>query len=368
MTYSLATLALVVAFNYLNELLTALRQVRAVSWMQFVNSLVFTIAGLALVICWESTAEAIVLAYAISCLAAMIAIAPWFRELVAEFRADARRLPHSDLWTRLLPFAGWIWVTNLLVNLAEFADRLLIIHVSGLTSHAAQSLVGQYHSSRVVPFLLATLGMTIAGIMLPHLSQAWEADRKREVSDRTILAIKLVSLVFTAGGLTVLWASPLLFDVILAGKYSDGLHAMPWALVGCIWFSQFVIAQNYVLCAERVRLGTLAIGIGLLLNVALSYVAVPHGLTAIMAARAGATLAPLALMLWFNRRHGMPLGRGLMLSCALPLTIVLGAVLGTVLLIALVVLDWRTHCLFDEREQPQVRGVLNKIAVKLKLV
>lgn len=367
MSWSLGTLAIVVVFNYLNELLTALRQVRAVSWMQFVNSLTFTVAGVLLVWQWESTAEAVVLAFAISCLAGIVSIAPWYGELAAEFYADAQKLPLGDMWAKLLPFASWIWLTNVLANIADFVDRFMIMHWSGLDYHGAQALVGQYHTSRVVPLLLATLAVTISSIVLPHLSHAWEAGQREVVSRQSNLALKLVSLSFTAVSLAVLWTSPILFDVILGGKYNAGLAALPWALVGCVWFSLFVVAQNYLWCAEQAKLGTLAIAVGVFVNTLLNFIAIPAGLTAIMAARGIATMVSVLLIFWFNHRHGMHFSRGLWVACVLPLAIVCGAPLGSVLLIAVVVWDWRARWMIDASEEPQLRMVLEKALRKLKI-
>jgi O-antigen/teichoic acid export membrane protein len=366
MMFSLATLTAVVAFNYMNELLTALRQVRAVSWMQFVNSITFTIVGVALVLWWESSAEAVVLAFGISCVVALLAVLPWRSELAAEFRADREHLAASEVWQRLLPFAGWVWLTNLLANAADLVDRLMIIHLGQFGQHAAQALVGQYHSSRVVPLLLSSLAATIAAILLPHLSHAWEAGQKSDVSARVNLSVKLVSVAFVAGGLLVLWGSPILFDWLLAGKYSDGLAALPWALVGCIWFSLFVIAQNYLWCAEHARLGTAALAVGLVLNILLNLLAMPHGLTAIMAARAIATLASLILVLGFNWKFGMQFSRGLWLAMLAPLVIITGPALGSALFIGLVVLDWRTRWLFDSTEESQIQAVVDKGLAKLR--
>ncbi len=368
MSLSLATLAIVVVFNYLNELLTALRQVRAVSWMQFVNSIAFTVIGLLLVVVWEPTAFAVIAAFGISGVAGIAALAPWYRELWSEFRADNERVESRDLWFKLLPFAGWMWLTNLLANAADMVDRLMIMHWSGLDAHIAQELVGQYHSARVVPLLLATMSVTIASIVLPHWSHAWEAGKRQDVSKQTNLSLKLISVTFAAGSLAVLWLSPLLFGVILGGKYDEGLAALPWALVGCIWFSLYVMAQNYLWCAEQAKLGTLALFVGAVANLLLNLIAIPLGLPAIMAARGIATLGSTLLVLWFNAREGMQFSRGLVIACVVPLVVLLGPELGTTLLLAIIVLDWRMHWLFDAAEEPQLHEVGLKVARKLKLI
>ncbi len=366
MGYALATLCLVTVFNYLNELLTSLRQVRAVSFMQFVNSLTFTIAGVGLVFVWESSAEAIVVAFAISCVAAIVSVLPWLSQLKAEFAHDTQSLRGTDAWSKLLPFAMWVWLTNLVANLADFVDRFMILHVSGLDTHAGQALVGQYHSSRVVPLLFATLAATLAAIVLPHWSHAWETGQKSKVSAHVNLAVKLLAILFTVGSLLVLWCAPLLFGVVLGGKYDDGLAALPWALVGCVWFSLLLISQNYLLCAEKARLVMVACLLGLILNVAFNLVALPWGLTAILAARACASLAAAIAVLLCGKRFGLHCSRGLIIALALPLIILAGPIFGPLLVVAIVVIDWRLRWLFDEDEERQLKELATRLATQVK--
>lgn len=363
---TLVTTALVVLFNYFNELLTGLRQMRAVSWMQFVNSLTFTLAGVGLVLAWESSAEAIVLAYALSCIAAVIAVAPWWSELRREFRHDKTSLSSRDAVSKLIPFAGWIWLTNLLANLGDFVDRFLIMHASGLDSSTAQAMIGQYHSSRVVPILLGSLGVTIAAVVLPHWSQAWERGDRVKVSAQTNLAVKLVSVLFTAAALAFLWASPLLFGVILGGRYDSGLAALPWALVGCLWIAILVVGQTYLMCAERAKFMTVAFAMGVLANVLFSWYSLAWGMNAIMAARAWATLTTALIVFAFNTSLGMKWTRGLTLALLMPLSVAAGAYLGSALLIAVLVLNWRTHWFFNREEEQQLRELAVVIVGKIK--
>lgn len=369
MMYTLATLGIVGAFNFLNELLTAIRQVRALSWMQFANSMAFTVVGVLLVLVWESSAEAIVIAYAISCVVAIAALLPWYSEIRAEFTHDSSPLASRDAWTKLLPFAVWVWLTNLVTNVADFVDRFMILHVSGLDSHTAQALVGQYHSSRVVPLLLATMGATIAAIVLPHWSHDWEKGLKQKVAAQLNLSVKMAAVLFTAGSLFVLASSPILFDWLLGGKYNDGLAALPWALVGAIWFATMIVMQNYLLCAEKAKLVTAACAVGVIVNVGLNYFAIPWGLTAIMAARSLSALATALVICGFIAADGLKWNRGLTLAHLVPLLVLAGAPLGGAILVGLLVLDWRTRWLFDAEEEQQLvmlaRGLWNKLTQRL---
>ncbi len=59
-----------IAYNFLIELFTALRNIRLVSVMQLVNSVAFAVLGVGLLLGWQCTAESVLLAYGGSCLIA----------------------------------------------------------------------------------------------------------------------------------------------------------------------------------------------------------------------------------------------------------------------------------------------------------
>ncbi|HEY2882196.1 MAG TPA: oligosaccharide flippase family protein, partial [Pirellulales bacterium] len=71
------TLVVVIVFNYLTELLTALRQARATAVVQFFNSLIFASFSLLLLWAWRREATALVAAYGIACLALIFGML-WF--------------------------------------------------------------------------------------------------------------------------------------------------------------------------------------------------------------------------------------------------------------------------------------------------
>ena len=63
---SVSLLALV-AYNFLTDVLTAMRMVRVTSVVQFVSGLLFALFSIALLLGWRQNAAAIVIAYAGSC-------------------------------------------------------------------------------------------------------------------------------------------------------------------------------------------------------------------------------------------------------------------------------------------------------------
>ena len=169
------TLLVVIAFNFATELLTAMRQVRTVSMMRFVSSVLFAVLAIGLLALTSLREEGVIIAFGLSFLiATLLAIGP-LRQVQAEAIASSNALPRRDLWGKLLPFATWVWLINLLANLFDAADRFMIVHFAKETAISADSLVGQYHSSRVVPCLLVAVAGIVGGVLLPYMSHDWEA-------------------------------------------------------------------------------------------------------------------------------------------------------------------------------------------------
>jgi O-antigen/teichoic acid export membrane protein len=362
-------LGAVIACNFLIELFTALRRIRLVSLMQLASSLVFALMGVGLLCFTALREEAVILAFGAGALAASLWGVFQLRSVWRELPLTAQPSPHRDLWAKLLPFAAWLWVINVLANLFDGADQYMIKHFSRLDAAAADSLVGQYHCSRVVPLLLIAVAGMLSGVILPHLSSDWEAGRRHAVSQRLNLALKLVALAFTAGAVLVLLVSPMLFGWVLQGKYSQGLTVLPWTMAYCIWFSLAIVAQNYLWCAEKTRLVSLALAAGLAVNVALNLLLLPRlGLVGAVLATASANAVALALIYGLSRRLGMKLDRGVWLASALPLAIPFGGGPAAAVVLAAGWSAARGSWLFSRREKQQFAAVTRRCLERLQQV
>lgn len=344
-----------VVHNFLTSLFTALRMVRLVSRMQFVNSLAFALVGVVLVAGWQPSAAAVVAAFAAACALTSASGLVRLRQAWHDLPAAGNRLLHSDLWGRLMPFALWLWATNWLANLFSLADRYLIVHASGLPTGEALSLVGQYHSSRVVPLLFIGVAEMLAAMITPHLTHDWESGQPDAVSRRLRLMLKLAAFGLTAGGVLVLFGSPLLFAVVLGGKYSAGLAVLPWTLTYCAWSALAMLAVNYLWCAEQARLTSVTLLIGLVVNVSLNGWLLPrYGLPGAVAATASAHLLMLVLTCAFACRHGLRLDPSTWVLMLLPLSLCAGPWLALALLLAVALQAASRKWLLHDREKERL--------------
>ncbi|HWB00796.1 MAG TPA: lipopolysaccharide biosynthesis protein, partial [Pirellulales bacterium] len=269
-----AALAAAVVYNLLTSLFIALRRNRVLSLMQFLASIVFAALGLGLI--WHTPdARHVIAAFAGSYVVSTVVALIWLKALWKVLPACDSTLPQRSMWTRLMPFALGLWTTNWLSSMFEIADRFLLIQYSGIKSEAALDLVGQYHSARLVPMLMVSMAELLAAIITPHLSSDWEAGRRRRVGHRLGFMLKLFALAATAGSATFLIVAPALFQFAFANKYASGEAVLPCTLLYCVWTSLAAIGFNYLWCAERSRLVTTTLGLGLSLNIVLNLLLLP---------------------------------------------------------------------------------------------
>jgi O-antigen/teichoic acid export membrane protein len=158
-----------------------------------------------------------------------------------------------------------------------------------------------------------------------------------------------------AGGVVVLWTAPLLFHVAFEGRYDEGLAVLPWTMVYCVWYGLLLVAQNYIWCAERTKLGSLPLAVGLVANIAVNALLIPaFGLLGAVISTTLATGLALGVLYAINRMAGMQIQAGLIWLSLLPAAIGGGALCGTLaLLVVLCILPFSKTLL-----NVQERGVI----------
>ncbi len=361
------TILAVVAFNFSTELFTALRNVRLVSGLQFLNSLAFAALGIALVLGWRSAAESVVLAYGGACLLSAAIAGGYLAKSWPALPEEPAPLTHRDLWTKLMPLAGWIWTMSLLANLFTLADRYMIVHWSAPTAGDPLAIVGQYHSSRVVPLLLVSVATMLGSIITPHLSCDWENGYRRRVSRRLNLFIKSLAFALTCAAVLILAAAPLLFGAAFRGKFDAGLAVLPWTLVYCIWFSVSMVAQNYLWCAEKAGLASWALLIGLCVNISLNAVLLPKmGLAGAVAATTIANAVVLLSVFRFAHLLGFQTDLGTWIILAAPVALGLGPWPALAVLGGLAVVATTSDRIFSPEERQLLVGSAMQYLDKLR--
>ncbi len=361
-------LAAVILQHTLISLFNALRLFRIVSAMNFAQSLLFASLTLTL-LTMQTSVSSLLIGYGAGCLVASLGAVCWAWPALRGVAPAQEWLPQTEFWPRLMRFAFYVWLTNLLIHLFAILDRYMIVHYSGLQVATALEQVGHYHSSRIIPLLLVSFAEILADLIMPHLSRDWEAGRTTQVGHQLKLYLKLTGLGLLAIGTCMLVCAPPLFDIILQGKYAQGLAVLPWTLAGCIWFSLYLVAQTYLWCAERTRLATVPLALGLVINGALNLLLLPMwGLPGAVIATGLATLACLSVTLLLSWRAGLALDRGLWIVCWAPIVLSQGAAISAVLTAGLLLITLFTPIIINRHERSQLRELAQQGLQKIHLL
>jgi O-antigen/teichoic acid export membrane protein len=346
------SLVAVILHHFLEALFAALRKFRIVSMMQFCQSMCFAVISLSLLWWWQLSAESIVIGYGAACFISAVGALVLTGRSLAEVASPGPAIAHREFWPPLVRFAVWVWFTNLLCNLFAVVDRYMLVHWSGMTPDEALTQVGYYHSSRVVPLLLISLADMLAGIVMPYLSHDWELGQRRLVSDRLNLILKLTAIGMLGASVLILAGAPLLFEFAFEGKYNEGLKVLPWTLTYCVWYAILIVAQNYIWCAEKTKLGSVPLGIGLAINTLLNIALIPMwGLYGAVFATTVSTGIALGLLYWLNAREGMEIHAGLVWLTFAPIALGGGVWFGAAVLLAILVAAPFSRWLFTTEER-----------------
>ncbi len=353
-----AVLGVVVANNFLLDFFTALRLFRVVSAMQFAGGTVFVVLSITAMLAWRSDSLAVASAYGTAQLAVVVGAGILALRTSRSFANDASTPTHRSFWPNVLRASSALWGYNCLINLFEIADRYMLVHVSGLEAEAALALVGAYHSARVVPSLLATGAALVASTLMPHWSHAWETGRRKEIARWQLIALKLMALGMLTAGAMVVVASPLLFDIALAGKYRAGQDVLPWVLAAATWTGLAAVAFNYLWCAERLGLCAATLAVGVVVNLSLNFALIPsYGLLGAVLATGVGHFVQLSLVYRLSKAYGMPLDLGLWLLTAAPATLWLGPWAAVGVVAVLIVLSFGSDRIFTAVEKRELSEI-----------
>lgn len=347
-------LAAIIAHHYFLDLFGALRNARLLAGIQLVNSFVFAVVGVILLCLWRCDASSVVVAFGVACAACVavgtVAVRPAWRDLADTAGADRT----ISVWRKVLPFVGWISLANFMGATFDVADRYMIVHFSTYSPSEALAQVGLYHSCRVLPLLLVSVVAMAGSIITPHLSHDWEAGRRDRVNSQLQLLVKLFGYGLTAACTVILFAAPVLFDVAFQGKFEGAMDILPWTLAYCSWFALFSLLQNYVWCCEKAHTTTVALLVGVVLNVILNMLLLPRmGLFGAVLATASANIVALAILFFFCGQLGLRLERSTWIAVALPVSVCLGPWVAALILAAVTIEAAKGTFLLnlDEKEQ-----------------
>jgi len=167
----------------------------------------------------------------------------------------------------------------------------------------------------------------------------------------------------------ILIASPVLFDVVLQGKFDEGRAILPLTLTYCVWYSLLLVGQDFLWCRDQGKWILAAYGLGLLINIALNFFLIGQlGLDGAVWATFISTAISLVLLLCFSSRQGLELDRGIWVTGCLPLLILLPQSVSWGLLTVVTWGGFRYGWIFNHAEIEQLIDSAGRLRNRLPLV
>ncbi len=353
--------AMVSVSNFLTSLMESLRQIRVVTLMRLISGVLFATLGLGLVVLAPNATIGAAIGFGVSSLLGTIP-AFW---ILFRYRGTISNtgdfLTHSSMWKRLAPFALWMWASNFFNNCFELSDRYMLLLCSPVSVDQAQGLVGQYESGRALPLLLVSLSFMLGGLLIPYMSAHWEKGNKEAAYKLLNWSLKLLCVAFTMVGIGILIFAPFIFETILQGRYDEGFAVLPLTMVYCIWFGLTSVAQNYLWVAEKGKWIALSVGAGLIINLALNALLIPHyGVSGAVTATAISNALLLLTVYLFNYIFGCKSNLGILYCSLIPLVLLLPTPLAAAIALMVAFFGWKTRVLFLDDEKAEI----GELAVK----
>jgi len=360
------TLTTNIAYYFVFESAIALRRVKVGSKMDLISSWTFAILGIALVSLTNLGSAGVVLSFAAGNILGGLYGISTLAGIWKTLPQSSETLTHASLWKKLAPFAVGLWLVNLIHNLFDLADRYMIVHFSNVPAIEAQGLVGQYFSSMAVPMLLVGVSTTLSHLVMPYLSEDWEANRKEAVNARVNLSIKLIGLMLAIGSVMVVVTGPLLFDVVFGGKYDAGYEVLPFTIALCYWAGLFTTVTNYMFCIERPKLICVATAIGLITNIVLNALLLPRfGLVGAGFATATGCFLNVSLCLFLATRFGFRMHKGVYWALLFPIACGFGPFVAIAGLAGQLIVTLKTNWFLSEKERNDLEQILGNFAAKI---
>ena len=338
-----AGVAAIVIYNFTYELMAALRQVRVASWMQFAQSMLFSVLSLGY-LAMGGGVVGVIFAFVIATVLTTLPAGWFLNRRIGRLQRPLRPFPGGTMWRRLAPYAASLWLMNFLTNIFCMSDRYMILHFMQGGIAEATAAVGQYHSARIIPLLLTSVATMISGVLVPYLAADWESGDRSAVIHRLRRTYAMLSVAFTIGGGLAIATAPWVFATLLENRYTEGLALMPAAMVFCTWASLAVVAQDYLWVAERGGWVAPAVGAGLAANIALTLWWLPsHGPAGAVYATVVANAVVLVTLWAIMARMDFTIDRTVVMTTVLPALILIGPAVAIAAGLVMCVMDVTTR-------------------------
>ncbi|MGQ9651321.1 MAG: lipopolysaccharide biosynthesis protein [Phycisphaerae bacterium] len=355
-----ATFCLVLYFLMLG-ILRGLRMFRAISAIETVYQVGFTVVAVAIALLGWKSAQAMLICYAASVLATVLLFSPSLVRMIGSAADQPEPLSESGraLLGQMLRFSIWAALAALMWQTLQYYPVWYLHKVCGREGE----VTGIFAAMRLLAQAVLVIALAVVTVVQTSATKTWES-RGQEAADRLLLlGFKATALVLL-GLSAVLAVSARLLVMIYPSSYAVGRAAITPSLLNYVLWSYLLFQTIHFTLIEKTRHVFVPWCLGLLCTIVLSKWLVQPGLpdeAAILAAAwagvLGITPAMLTcLVLLKLEKRPFDFGTWLLLAAAcvlaLPLPLMV-PIMGLVMLLAA-----GTTAILNHEEKRQIRDFL----------
>lgn len=261
------------AYQTFLGLLKGLRMFRALSVIELMTACLFTLLALLGAFGGFVTAGALIITYAVSCVATVVIFSPGLILKISEMEDVKQRVAETGSRrprSRLLTYSLWAAGTAILWHALSYYPMWYLLKVSD------HKTVGTFHAVRLITQFIHIGAVMLTAIVAANITRVWEHSGRETAVPRLNLLTKGCVIVFLLGATILALLRPLalwLFpEAFASGKVAYDPLVLFFLLVGVVG----LVAVRFNLL-EKPRLACLAWLVGAVVNVVASYLLLPPG-------------------------------------------------------------------------------------------
>jgi O-antigen/teichoic acid export membrane protein len=290
-----------------------LRIFKMSSLLKFSQFFIFTILGILLVF-FSHKAESAILANLVSYIIVVIIFGFVINRFVLSSVSQNSKIQEKNFYGKMLKYSIWFIVTSVIFTLFKYTDRWMLNRFLGLHE------VGVYSVASNITGLLFMFGMIAGNVLLPNLSKIWENKDEKKAIFLLNSAIKINTLVLLFGAVVLVFLKKQIISILYGAEYLEGLPIIAVLSIFWLFNSIFWTIKGYSGLVEKTHLPFISVSVGLILNVILNYILIPHH--KMMGAAVASTISfgiILVMLFALNKKEGMRIELSTVLACLSPL-------------------------------------------------
>lgn len=329
--------------------------------LTFSQFLLFTVLAIPMLLYYR-TVESTVLSNLISFLIVALIFGYIFWNYILDKPSQSVTIREGDFYKKIFSYSSWYILGPVIATLSMYVDRWMLSWMSGLDKTGIYSVASNFTG------FIFIFGTTIGSVLLPNLSNMWEADHKDRAMHLLNFVLKLNTLVLLGYAIVIMFVRRQIISLIYGDAYLDGAAIVGILFIFWIFNSMFWIIKNYAGLIEKPYLPFVGSTIALVINILLNFILIPYyGMLGAALATLISYGIGLIVVFYFSYKYGMHIESRTVFICIMPFILILNKILLMVFSILVIVMIMKTDLVFTKEEKSYLReNIIKLLSMALK--